>query len=210
MIGLKRGIVKLLPYEAGWKEEFDKEKRSLKKALGDLVLDVEHAGSTAIPGMIAKPIIDIGVGVSSLKGSVKKKLIKLIEDLGYEYKADRGSPGRLFFAKGSNENRTHYLHLMELGNEEWKGVFAFRDFLRENKEWADKYARLKKELAGRYTSDREAYLRAKVKFIKKVEGLARSKFLSLRGVEDRLRQGYGGSKGGEKRCCHNFQLIYQK
>lgn len=166
MIGLKRGTVKLVPYNPKWKGSFEKEKKRLQKALGDLVIGIEHVGSTAIPGIFAKPVIDIAIMVKSIKSPAK--LIKLLENLGYEYKQDDDVPGRLFFTKGPENKRTHYIHVVKLKSGEWKNLILFRDYLLKSKEAVRQYNKLKKKLAKSYAQDRKLYTSGKDKFIKTV------------------------------------------
>src|SRR5258708_935131 len=119
MIGLKRGIVRLLPHNPTWILIFEKEKQFLLSKLGDLIIDIQHIGSTAIPGIPAKPIIDISIGIKSMKNS--KSFIKLFKKLGYEYRPDFGGPNiQLLFVKGPETLRTHYLHLMKYAGAIWK------------------------------------------------------------------------------------------
>lgn len=92
MIGLKRGIVELAPYTAEWRRLFEEEKARLQAAIGQYVLDIQHVGSTAIPGMIAKPIIDIGIAVRDFEEA--RVCILPIEQLGYEYRGEQGIPRR--------------------------------------------------------------------------------------------------------------------
>ena len=159
MIGLKRGAVKLLLYNPKWKESFEKEKRRLQKVLGDLVISIEHVGSTSVPGVSAKPIIDIAIVVKSIKSS--DKFTKLLQGLGYQYKQDDNVPGRLFFTKGSENKRTHYIHIIELGGKEWKNLILFRDYLLSHKQAVIAYNKLKNKLAEDYSSDRKSYTSGK-------------------------------------------------
>lgn len=164
MIGLKRGTVKLAPYNPKWKENFGKEKQRLQKSLGDLVIGIEHVGSTAIPGMFAKPVIDIAIIVKSIKSH--SQLIKILERLGYEYKRDDDVPGRLFFTKGPENKRTHYIHVVKLKSKQRKNLILFRDYLLKSKEAVCQYNELKKKLAKIYAQDRKSYTSGKDKFIK--------------------------------------------
>ena len=97
MIGLQRGSVKLFPYSVEWQSLFAEEERVLRASIGTYVMDIQHVGSTAIPGLEAKPIIDIAVAVRRLEDV--ERCIKPLECLGYEYRADEGHPGRFFFAE---------------------------------------------------------------------------------------------------------------
>jgi len=98
MIGLQRGSVKLVPYSSEWQSLFADEERVLSASIGTYVMDIQHVGSTAIPGIEAKPIIDMPVAVRRLEDVEKR--IKPLERLGYEHRAEKGHPGRFFFAKG--------------------------------------------------------------------------------------------------------------
>jgi GrpB-like predicted nucleotidyltransferase (UPF0157 family) len=166
-LGLKRGTVKLVPYKSAWSKSFKTEKQKLQKALGNKVIDVQHIGSTSIKGIKAKPIIDIGVGFVKIpKLSVLEKNLKR---LGYSYRPNGSHMGRhLFFAKGPESKRTHYLHVSKFNGKRWKNDLKFRDTLNSNKALAKQYDSLKFFLAKQFGSNRKLYTRAKDSFIKKV------------------------------------------
>ncbi len=166
MIGLQRGIVKLVPYSSEWKRLFAEEERVLRASIGAYVMDIQHVGSTAIPGLEAKPIIDIAVAVRRLEDV--EKCIEPLERLGYEYKGDEGHPGRFFFAKGGPSRRTHYVHVVEWNSDSWKNLLLFRDYLRQHKEAAEEYAKLKRELARKSQGNRAFYTPGKAEFIESV------------------------------------------
>jgi GrpB-like predicted nucleotidyltransferase (UPF0157 family) len=170
MLGLKRGIVRLVPYDTNWQAVFQAEKALLIKAIGPYVLDIQHVGSTSIPSALAKPIIDIAAAVVSLDGGLK--CIEPLGALGYEYKHDAGIPGRHFFAKGPGDCRTHYLHIEEMDGELWSNHIRFRDYLIAHGEYIKEYNDTKRALAARYADDRDAYSAGKDGFIKRVLGLA--------------------------------------
>jgi GrpB-like predicted nucleotidyltransferase (UPF0157 family) len=102
--------IQVVDYDANWSIRFEQEKSQILNALGDAVLDIQHIGSTSVPGLAAKPIIDIVVGVEELPPSPTH--IKALETLGYVYQGEAGIPGRHFFRKGMP--RTHHLHLVKL------------------------------------------------------------------------------------------------
>ncbi len=162
-IGLTRGTVQLVPYEENWKAYFDEEAKLIKQKLGESV-DVQHVGSTAIPGILAKPIIDIAIPYSSYETA--KTWIKLLEELGYEYKGDKGVIGRLFFTKGPETKRTVYLHVVD--SDEFNRLISFRDRLIKDKELAKQYSDLKQRLAGEHADDRSMYTHGKEQFIQSV------------------------------------------
>lgn len=169
MIGLESGVVKLIPYTTQWAQLFEMEKRKLINAIGEHVLNIQHVGSTSIPGMIAKPIIDIGIAVTSFVGA--RVCIQPIERLGYKYKGENGIPRRHYFTKG--EPRTHHIHMNEIDSRDWENQLLFRDYLISHPNLAEEYARLKIGLAGKYPMDREAYLYGKAPFIEAVLDTAR-------------------------------------
>ena len=170
MIGLRRDIVKLIPYTAEWERLFEVEKSLLQLAIDQFVLDIQHVGSTAIPGMVAKPIIDIGIAVTNFEEA--RICIPPIVQLGYEYRGEYGIPRRHYFVKG--DPRTHHLHMNEIDSRDWENQVLFRDYLIQHSGLAEKYAALKMELAQQYPADREAYQDGKTPFIEQVLDMARS------------------------------------
>ncbi len=170
MIGLQRGSVKLVPYSSEWQSLFADEERVLSASIGTYVLDIQHVGSTAIPGLEAKPIIDIAVAVWRLEDVEKR--IKPLERLGYEYKAEKGHPGRFFFAKGDPSRRTHYVHMVEWNSDSWRKLLVFRDYLRQHKGADEEYARLKRGLARKSQGNRDFYTPGKAEFIESASRMA--------------------------------------
>jgi GrpB-like predicted nucleotidyltransferase (UPF0157 family) len=166
MIGLKRGSVKLENYNEMWKKIFEEESKLISSTINEFLIDIQHTGSTAIPGMAAKPIIDIAVAIDSLSNI--EKIIQFLQEVGYHYRGEQGISGRHLFAKGDEENRTHYLHIMEKNHPEWKNHILFRDYLKSNPKVAKEYERIKRELAKKYESDRGKYTEGKSKFIQKI------------------------------------------
>ena len=157
-----------------WVKLFEQEAALLKEVLNNnLVTRIEHFGSTAVPNLAAKPIIDLLVGVKSLK-QAKHTAIAPLESLGYAYWQDNPDPQRMFFVKGlpPNSPRTHHIHMVEPNSVLWERLL-FRDYLRQHPDEANRYARLKQQLALRFTCDREAYTRGKSEYIKSVMDKAR-------------------------------------
>ncbi len=171
ILGLQRKKVKLLAYSPKWEKLFEAEKKRLCSAIGKYALNIQHVGSTAISGMRAKPIIDIAVGVESL--DIGKKCVKPLEKLGYEYKHEAGVKGRHFFAKGPENNRTHYVHIEKLGSRPWQNHVLFRDYLCAHKKAVRKYSLLKEKLAKKYKNDRDTYTAKKHSFIEKIIKVAK-------------------------------------
>ena len=177
MIGLSQGTVKLVAHNPEWTELFEKEKQLLKKTFGDTIVAVEHIGSTAIPGIEAKPILDMGIGVRSLK--IAREMRKKFEKLGYEYRSfgpgqTRGDlKNQELYVKGLEEKRTHHAHVAVFGSERWNNDLFFRDYLRSHPKRAKQYAELKKKLAVRHANDRRKYMKSKVEFISETVRRAR-------------------------------------
>lgn len=170
-LGLKRGTVQLSEYQPEWRDAFGQEELNLATVLGNLSLGVEHIGSTAIPGMKAKPILDLMVAVPSLDRWEQYE--KPLETLSYQFMRDmREDQQHVLFVKGSEENRTHYLKLTEYDSDFWKEHLIFRDFLVEHPEYAREYESLKESLLNEHKGDRKPYTQGKAVFIEKMLRLA--------------------------------------
>ncbi|MCH9613426.1 MAG: hypothetical protein SP1CHLAM54_04270 [Chlamydiia bacterium] len=152
--------IELVPYQADWPEKFLAKKRQL---IGlPHVLEVEHVGSTAVPGLSAKPVIDIMIGADDLA----LDLVEGVKALGYDYKPEFEIevPDRRFFMK---KGRVH-IHAVLMGSSWWKRHLFFRDYLRKHKDICKEYEALKQRLATIHT-DTLAYARAKTPFIREIE-----------------------------------------
>jgi len=160
--------VEIVPYDPGWDTLFAVEADRLRAVLDPgLILGIEHFGSTAVPGMAAKPIIDILIAVSSLAWA-KTSMVEPITGLGYLYWAENPKSDRMFFVKGMpphGERRTHHVHITEPDGEMWRRRLRFRDYLRANPGEARCYEALKRQLAARYPGDRERYTDAKTEYV---------------------------------------------
>ena len=170
MLGLQRGTVKLLPYNHAWATLFETERTRLQQALGADALDIQHVGSTAVPGLAAKPILDLGIAVAA--DSVVAACIPRLIALGYAYRGYRGPDQGHFFDRGPEQHLTHYLHVMRIRDPGWWNYLRFRDYLRAHPAARDAYLRLKEELAAQYGADRAAYSAAKSMFIQQILALA--------------------------------------
>ena len=163
---MKSAQVILEEYDPTWVEKYKTERCFLLDKIGQWNEGgVEHIGSTAVPDLVAKPVIDIMFGVKSLQQS--KPAIDVLIENGYEYwpyKADVMH----WFCKPSHVYRTHHLHLIPFASSLWDDRIRFRDALLSNQKIANQYAALKKELALRYSDDREAYTEKKWPFIQQV------------------------------------------
>jgi len=162
MLGLPSGMIQLSPYESAWRILFLEERDRLQASIGGYVLDIQHIGSTSIPGMLAKPILDIGIAVADFETAAC--CIPPMEKLGYTNKGENGIPRRHYFVKG--DPRTHHVHMVEIESEGWRNNLLFRDYLIKSPETAREYARLKQELAKQFATEREAYQAGKDGFIK--------------------------------------------
>ena len=169
--------IEVVDYDASWPRLFEEERAVLERHLpADQVLGIAHAGSTAVPGLAAKPIIDIFIAVSGID-CAKATLVAPIAAAGYVYWAENPDSSRMFFVKGMSpygQRRTHHVHVLEPASEHWQRVFAFRDYLRSHPDEAQRYQLLKRDLALRHRSDREAYTRAKDAYVLRVAEMARA------------------------------------
>ena len=170
--------VSIVEYCPQWREMFEEEKQLLQAVLGEISVEVEHIGSTAVNGLAAKPIIDIMIGLPDF--SVAEKLVTRIEALSYEYikKYEDEMPFRRFFVKNQNGIRTHQIHMVEIGSEFWGRHLLFRDYLRQNPGMVNEYAALKKQLAEREWVDVNEYADAKTEFIRSIETKAKEQAIS--------------------------------
>lgn len=167
----------IVSYDPAWPALFAEERTRVEEAVGRWAEAVEHVGSTAVPGLDAKPVIDVMVGLRSM-GDADRCVEPLVR-LGYSYWAEGVEPHhRLFvrFADPERTARTHNLHLIEAGDWYWNERLLFRNHLRNHPETALEYARLKRYLAGRYREDREAYTAAKSGFVSGVVRRARGAY----------------------------------
>ena len=173
IVGLTDGTVRLVSHKDDWAELFSAEKARLLTVLapyvGTVVRDIEHVGSTSIPGIPAKPIIDIAVVVSDF--DLADPCIEAIRGLGYVYLGLNEVPGRHFFYlldEGTTTDRTHHLHMFEERSREWRQTLGFRDYLRDHPKTAAAYGQIKLDLAQQFSDDRPGYLEGKAPFITQV------------------------------------------
>jgi GrpB-like predicted nucleotidyltransferase (UPF0157 family) len=164
--------VEIVAYDSRWPLLFDEEAKRLRAVLDpSLIVGLEHFGSTAIPGLSAKPIIDILIAVRSL-AAAQATFVEALRKLDYVYWADNPKKDRLFFVKGMppfGSRRSHHVHVTEPQGEMWRRL-AFRDYLRAHPDEAEEYEQLKRRLAAEHQADREAYTDAKSAY---VEGVMR-------------------------------------
>ncbi len=173
MIGQHKRNFELVPYRSGWRDLFAQEAQLLQSVLGETALQIEHIGSTSIPGMAAKAIIDIVVAVPALTRS--SELITSLDSFGYTYKPFDKIRERLFFAKEIQpEIRTHHLSLTEQGSSFWENHLLFRDYLRQNDELAAEYIDVKKGFADYYARTNHIDAEWKSDFVARVLELAQN------------------------------------
>jgi GrpB-like predicted nucleotidyltransferase (UPF0157 family) len=166
----------IVSYDPTWPSEFESEASRIREALGSLALRIDHNGSTSIPGLTAKPIIDIQVSVYSLKP------IELygepLRAIGYHHVVHADDSFCPFFHRPSRWPHTHHVHVVKAGGDEERRTLAFRDYLCDHADQARKYEQLKHDLAVRLTPNdadsREAYARAKTDFIERIVAIALS------------------------------------
>ena len=161
--------VVIVEYDPRWSHMFEQEAAQITDVLSrDLVVSIEHIGSTAIPGLAAKPIVDLLVIVHSLVAA-KQVAISPLENLGYAYWLDNPDSQRMFFVKGlpPNSPRTHHIHMVEFDSILQERLL-FRDYLRAHPDEAFHYAQLKRHLAKQFSNDREAYTSGKTEYVRSI------------------------------------------
>ena len=156
------GSVLIHDYDFAWPDAFLKLAERVKAALGHRVLTIEHIGSTAVPGLAAKPVIDLDVVLAS--SADFPEALRLLADMGYVHEGDFGITGREAFRPPPGEPR-HHLYLLAKGARELRRHLAFRDALRADNDLRGRYAVLKRSLAHLYKDDRTSYTRGKSAFI---------------------------------------------
>ena len=165
----------VVPYDPAWPATFQREARRLHTALSTVVHRVEHIGSTAVPGLAAKPVIDVMVGLVDFDRFDQVRAA--LETVGYVWDpaAERDEPTRQVFRKGPadpGELRTHHLHLTRVGSDYWRRILAFRDQLRRDPDAAAEYAAVKAYLLQTCDGDSRAYTRGKHDAVKRIERAA--------------------------------------
>ena len=163
MIGLNKSLVTVYPYDETWPMEYQKEKEILKEHLQGLDVRIEHVGSTSIPGLSAKPIIDIALGVKEEKTLFE--VAKVLENAGYDILDSYNTKGEILARKGSPENRTHYIHIEIVGSEYWNEFMYFKKYMLDNPDEVKKYQALKENLSKEFADERKMYTASKNEFI---------------------------------------------
>lgn len=162
-VGLRRRTVVVRDHDPRWRGEYQREAAALAEILLGVVARIEHVGSTAVAGLVAKPIIDIALGFDTRAGIEAARRLLRIHD--YDDQGDLGDAGGVFLAKPLGPERTVHLHLIELDSDQWRSWIAFRDALGSDERLRQRYGALKLELAKRYAMDRASYTAGKAAFI---------------------------------------------
>ena len=162
--------IEVVDYDAAWPAEYERLRERVTEALGGLVRRVEHVGSTAVPGLAAKPVVDLYAVAEA--GALDEAIARL-EAIGYIHEGELGVPGRAGFAWPSGERR-HHLYLCAPDHEGLEELIRLRDYLRGHPADVAEYGDLKKVLAKEHQDDREAYHRGKSAFIERILGKVES------------------------------------
>lgn len=158
--------IRVIDHNAEWINMFEAEKKKLKMIFGEELIDVHHIGSTAVPGLKAKPVIDMMPVVKNI--NAVDQYDADMSDLGYEGLGENGIVGRRYFRKGGDE-RTYHIHVFEKGSHDITRHLAFRDYLRNHEDASIQYGDLKKKLAIKFPNDINEYMDGKDQFIKEME-----------------------------------------
>ena len=162
--------VQVVPYDPSWPSRYRREAALLREALGDCLVEIHHIGSTSVPGLWAKPIIDILPVVTAVEEADRRRAA--LEALGYEYLGEFGIPGRRYLRKGG-DHRTHQVHLFgRESRDEIRRHLAVPAYLRCHPDAARDYAQLKRRLARRFPRDMDGYCDGKDAFVKALERAA--------------------------------------
>jgi len=171
------GPVVIVDYDPDWPILYEKEKQQILGAIREGILGIEHIGSTAVPGLGAKPIIDIMAGVRD-KANADECLLPL-QRIGYTDVTPEPENPEWFYCLGKASHSTGFhLHLMKYQSSTWNRHLVFRDYLRSHPDVAEKYFRLKKGLSKKYGTDRVGYTNAKTAFIKNIEHITQQQTTS--------------------------------
>jgi GrpB-like predicted nucleotidyltransferase (UPF0157 family) len=166
---MRKPAIVLVPHDPRWAQAFEEARAAIMGACGEHVLEVLHVGSTAIPGIAAKPVIDMMPLLRRHEDGFA--CVPAMAALGFEFRGEAGLCGRHYFIKG--QPRTHHVHMYQSDHPEVGRHIRFRDYLRQHPAQAFAYEALKRELAARFGSDTRAYSDAKSEFCARIEQLAR-------------------------------------
>jgi GrpB-like predicted nucleotidyltransferase (UPF0157 family) len=159
--------VRIVDYDPAWPEEAERELARVAEALGETVVRLDHVGSTSVPGLAAKPIVDLQVSVAALEPQAA--YVEPLEAIGYLFVPFATSPDYHFFGKPAERPRTHHLHVCLAGSHEELRHLAVRDYRRADREEAARYEAVKCESARLHPEDRVAYMEGKDAFVAELE-----------------------------------------
>ena len=162
--------VRIVAYDGDWPGQAGEELRRLGQALGAVAVRLEHIGSTAVPGLAAKPILDLQLSVAAMQPQAR--YVEPLERLGYLFVPSPESPDLHFFARPPERPRSHHLHVCEAGSDHERRHLAVRDFLRTHDDEAARYAALKRDAVARHPRDRLAYMAGKGAYVADLEARA--------------------------------------
>jgi GrpB-like predicted nucleotidyltransferase (UPF0157 family) len=162
-------LIELVEHDPSWAGLFEEERGRLARIFDGHAVGIEHIGSTSVPGLCAKPIVDVLVGLPELE--LSEEQVEAMEGLGYEFLGEYGLSGRLFFRK---HPRTHHVHVVEYGGVHWDRQLTFRDALRTDADERQRYDAFKRRLAAE-GHPRDVYTELKTPFIREVEARARAR-----------------------------------
>lgn len=180
MIGVPKYKVRLVEHDEKWAAEFEKTKLALINIHGDNVVDIQHVGSTAIKGIMAKPMLDVAI----LFKAITDSLFKAMKKNGYEYYREVVTGHHLFILRGEDEVSLQHIHCYEEKNlEQFDNQIKFRDFIRSNSEYAKEYELLKQELFKVYPNDRNKYTEGKQAFFDKIKRITDENFINSKNIK---------------------------
>jgi GrpB-like predicted nucleotidyltransferase (UPF0157 family) len=162
--------ITLVDYDSAWPERYSGLEREIRELLGPAALQIEHVGSTSVPGLAAKPILDLQLSVGALEP--RARYVEPLERLGYMFAPAPEAPDYHFFAKPPERPRSHHLHVCEVGSHHELRHLAVRDFLRSHDDEAARYAALKRRVVERHPQDRLAYIEGKEDYLVGLEARA--------------------------------------
>ena len=161
-MGLDASTVELVAWSSGLTDCFDEEAARVSAACGDRLLAIEHVGSTSVPGLDSRPIIDLLVGVEHIRDA--SECIEPLKAIGYKCHGENGVPGRRHFTRAIDRRCVVQMHMVQLDGDFWTNTIRFRDQLRADSRLADEYAQAKKELQVRFATEPSAYEEARTAF----------------------------------------------
>jgi GrpB-like predicted nucleotidyltransferase (UPF0157 family) len=153
-------------YDEKWPVLYREVSRPLAEAFGAYLVEMQHIGSTSVPGLGAKPIIDIAVDLRDYP--LPQEVVEAVEKLGYTHRGEYGIAGRHYFKRYCDDGLMVHVHAYSPGNDEWAKHIVFRDYMRAHPEAARKYETLKRDLASRYADQREVYTESKTDFVQEI------------------------------------------